>query len=85
MLSAQLSHESLQFSLQVIVQGAWLASAHSANVSSSHGAATLAEFKKFKLQMEALLNYWEQPPRKDTKTGLYVWHDQLQVRITLLI
>ena len=40
----------------------------------------LAGFRKFKPQMEALLKYWEQPPRKDPATGLYVWHDQLQVK-----
>eukprot|EP01051_Picozoa_sp_SAG22_P014654 SAG22_NODE_1810_length_3525_cov_13.151781_5_plen_85_part_00 len=27
----------------------------------------------------SVLRYWEQPPSKDPATGLYVWHDQLQV------
>ena len=62
----------------VLLQGAWLATRHAQQHNPQLGAATLAGFEKFKPQMEALLRYWDVPPRKDPSTGLYVWHDQMQ-------
>ena len=62
----------------VLLQGAWLSTKHATSRDPSAGKATLAAFKKFKPQMQALLNYWDEAPKKDPMTGLYVWHDQMQ-------
>jgi putative isomerase len=62
----------------VVLQGAWLSTKHALQKDPSGGAATLAAFKHFKPQMEALLKYWDVAPRRDPHTGLYVWHDQMQ-------
>jgi len=62
----------------VLLQGAWLSTKHATSHDPSAGNTTLAAFRKFKPQMQALLSYWDAPPKKDLATGLYVWHDQMQ-------
>ena len=52
----------------LIIQGAWLAANHENDYE---------QFREFVPKMKALLNYWEEN-RFDTKTGLYVWHDQME-------
>lgn len=36
-----------------------------------------SQFKRFEPQMQAVLEYW-QTTRRDPRTGLHVWHDQLE-------
>lgn len=63
----------------VVIQGGWLATRHAQQANASAGAATLAAFRRYKPQMQALLAYWDRPPRRDVGgTELYLWHDQLQ-------
>jgi neutral trehalase len=52
----------------VVIQGAWIGAKNTGNV---------ADFKPYKAQMEALLDYWDRT-RRDEATGLYVWFDQLE-------
>jgi hypothetical protein len=54
----------------VIIQGAWLA--------AKGDAALIKEMRAYQPQMEALLAYWGRAPRVDPRTGLRVWHDQLE-------
>ena len=61
---------SLAHAKPVLIQGAWL--------SVDGAAVTAREFRPFRAAMEALLSYWARPPRRDARTGLRVWHDQLE-------
>lgn len=54
----------------MIIQGAFLAAkANGGNYSF---------YKPYQAAMQALLAYWERPPRLHTATGLHAWHDQLE-------
>ena len=58
--------DALVHAKPILIQGAWLA------------GGDPAEFEPFAPAMEALLAYWDRPPRRDARTGLRVWHDQLE-------
>lgn len=51
--------------------GAWLA-------ASGPGGGGAAEWAQYQKQMEALLAFWARPPRRDLRTGLATWHDQME-------
>ena len=51
-------------------QGAWLAAA------ARDGKPE--DFAQFKPAMEALLAFWDRPPRRDPLTELRTWHDQME-------
>jgi hypothetical protein len=63
-------HDALVHAKPILIQGAWIA-------ASAEGGSAV-EFKVFRPQMEALLAYWDRKPRQDGKTGLRVWHDQME-------
>jgi hypothetical protein len=54
----------------ILIQGAWLAARAPGGDPSS--------FEPFKPAMEALLAYWDRPPRRDPRTQLRTWHDQME-------
>lgn len=48
----------------VVIQGSWIATKHGGN-------ETLEQFKPYRAQMKAQLNYWIRE-RRQNETGLYV-------------
>ena len=54
----------------IIVQGAWLAAAAP--------GGDPAAFERFAPAIEALLAFWDRPPRHDRASGLRLWHDQME-------
>ena len=68
--SSTKEHDALAHAKPLIIQGAWLA-------ATAHGGSA-SVFKPFKAHMQALLAFWDRPPRRDAKTGLRCWHDQME-------
>ena len=64
-------HDALHHAKPILIQGAWLA-------ASGEGGGSPAAFARFKPAMEALLAFWDRPPRLDPATGLRTWHDQME-------
>lgn len=63
-------HDALAHAKPILIQGAWLA--------ASAPGGDPAAFERFAPAMEALLSFWDRPPRRDPTSGLRVWHDQLE-------
>mgnify|MGYP006133360761 CR=1 FL=1 len=63
-------HDALAHAKPILIQGAWLA-------ASAPGGDPVS-FERFAPAMEALLSFWDRPPRRDPASGLRVWHDQLE-------
>ena len=69
--SSSKEHEvGLRHAKPLIIQGAWLA-------ARAPGGSSRA-FAPYRRQMEALLAFWDRPPRRDAQTGLRTWHDQME-------
>lgn len=64
------ARDALVHAKPVLIQGAWLASAAP--------GGDPGRFERHAPAMEALLAFWDRPPRRDPATGLRVWHDQLE-------
>eukprot|EP01138_Halocafeteria_seosinensis_P002431 gb/GECG01002488.1/.p1 GENE.gb/GECG01002488.1/~~gb/GECG01002488.1/.p1 ORF type:complete len:419 (+),score=51.68 gb/GECG01002488.1/:1-1257(+) len=52
----------------LLIQGAWIAAKHMGDTE---------QFFEFRSSMQALLRYWRNE-RRDHRTGLYVWYDQME-------
>lgn len=80
--SSPTEHDALVHAKPILVQGAWLAANSSGDASSSSSAssssAAVASWERHAPAIEALLAFWERPPRKDPATGLRTWHDQME-------
>jgi hypothetical protein len=68
--SSSTEHDALVHAKPILIQGAWLA-------ASAPGGDPLA-FEQWSPAMQALLAFWDRPPRRDNATGLRVWHDQME-------
>jgi hypothetical protein len=68
--SSTAEHDALAHAKPLIIQGAWLAAA-------APGGSP-ATFLPYRAQMEALLAFWDRPPRRDAASGLRLWHDQME-------
>jgi hypothetical protein len=68
--SSSTEHDALVHAKPILIQGAWLA-------ASAPGGDPLA-FEQWSPAMQALLAFWDRPPRTDNATGLRVWHDQME-------
>jgi len=62
--------DALVHAKPILIQGAWLA--------ASAPGGDPKSFEPFKPAMEALLAYWDRPPRRDPRTQLRTWHDQME-------
>merc|ERR1711938_379597 len=62
--------DALVHAKPILIQGAWIA--------ASAPGGDPAAFERFAPAMEALLDFWDRPPRRDPASGLRVWHDQLE-------
>lgn len=68
--SSTKEHDALSHAKPILIQGAWIA-------ASAPGGSPGA-FKVYSEAMEALLAFWDRPPRRDPVTNLRTWHDQME-------
>ena len=64
-------HDALAHAKPILIQGAWLA-------ASAPGGGGAAAWRQYAPAMEALLGFWERPPRREPRTQLRPWHDQME-------
>ena len=75
--SSPKEHDALVHAKPILIQGAWLAANSSSNGNGQPPSA-IAAWERHAPAIEALLNFWSRPPRRDPATGLRTWHDQME-------